>query len=180
MYVCMYIMQAHVTHHLIPPALFLSVSLALLGAVSSGMRSTRSHLLSIDNNITQTVRGRSLLPALRAYPVGQISVLSTSADGLTVVVDLFVSDQGDSDAGATLYADVRSKLVDTLLLAGTSWRALPDGGKGLKLTRCVIPFLPVPMAGSSGSMQAPAWTTSWGVKGAGALVLAFRDSSMPL
>lgn len=164
-------MQAHMTHHLFPPALFLGVSLALLAAVSSGMRATRSQLLSIDNNITQTVRGKSLLPAIRAYPVGKITVSSASTDGLTAVVELHVSNQGNTDAGNALYADVRSMLVDTLLLAGTSWRALPNGGSGLRLTRCVIPFPPVPLSVST------AWTTSWGLQGAGALVFAFRDTS---
>lgn len=162
-------MQAQTTHRLLPPAMFLAVSLVLLAAVSMGMKSARTTLLAIDSGETES--GPSLLSGIRAYPVGVVAA-TASLDGQKVVLEVGVS-ASSPDAGSALCADVRSGVVDTLLFAGSSWQALSSGSKELTLTSKVMSFSPSPLPKLA---TISSWMTSWNLHGgAGALFLAFKN-----
>lgn len=166
------------THRLTLPFLFLIVCMATLWALSRIMEASRRSLLS--GSVCEGQTGpRSSIVSVRAYPVPHIRLVSSSSDELTVVVEVtspatLPTWAGDDDAGRVLLEDVRSGVVDTVMLGGAIWHALPHTTMGgcLTLTSLTITSFPVPGA-VTGSFSA-GWSDGLG---GSALIIAFRHDS---
>lgn len=146
-------------HRLVRPALLFLVCAATLVAVSVSIWAGPA-------SCSDALGSQLATSSVRAYIVPSIKS-KTSSDGLTVTIQL-MSEGG----GGSLLEDVRSGLVDTLILGGTAWLAAsgPDGLSLLLATR-VAPSCPVRVLTSDHAT----WATGWAQTGASALVLAFRD-----
>lgn len=154
------------SHRLIPPLLlFLGCGVALV-VVSHGMSMSTSDVGKGFSGVAKFAK----LPSLRAYIVPLIRVLSQSTDKLSVTIQI-----SDTDA---LLADVRSGLVNTLFLGGSTWVAVGGPGQGtLNLISHVVPSSPVHVL----PQDHVTWTTGWAQTppgAAGALVIAFGDPSI--
>lgn len=162
------------THRLLIPSLFFVVSMLVLGVVSMNLRPSPYTCNSAGS------KSPVATPTIHAYPVPKLSVVSVSHDEhtlLVVVASASNNRNGESEPSKALHSDVNRGLVNTLVIGGRVWNATTYSSLsgGLELTSRSAVSYPFPP-----SVKGSFWPSEWGTAGAGALVLAFNDTSMNL